>query len=77
MEDAHVHQLHNTGPPFPTQFAFVVQFGAETAVESEQFLGRIEHIVSGDMTHFHTLDELWAFMRWELAAQASSPEEPL
>ena len=49
----------------------------ETAVESEQFLGRVEHIVSGDMTHFHTLDELWAFMRWVLAAQASSPEEPL
>jgi len=77
MEDAHMHQPHSAGPPFPTRLAFVVQFGTETAVECGQFLGRVEHIVSGTVAHFHTLDELWAFIRRELAAQASSPEAPL
>ena len=69
-----MHQPHSTGPPFPTRLAFVVQFGAETAVEGGQFLGRVEHIVSGAVAHFHTLDELWDFMRQVLAAQASAPE---
>ena len=71
-----MHQPHSTGPPFPTRLAFVVQFGAETAVEREQFLGRVEHIVSGAVAHFHTLDELWAFMRRVLATQANIPEAP-
>ena len=71
-----MHQPHSTGPPLPTQLAFVVQFGAETAVESEQFPGRVEHVVSGAVAHFHTLDELWAFMRRVLAVQASAPEAP-
>ena len=71
-----MHQPNSTGSPFPTRLAFVVQFGAETAVESEQFLGRVEHIVSGAVAHFHTLEELWAFMRRMLAAQASAPEAP-
>jgi len=69
-----MHQPRSTGSPFPTRLAFVVQFGAETAVECEQFLGRVEHIVSGSVAHCHTLDELWAFIRRVLAAQASTPE---
>lgn len=69
-----MQQTGNPGPPFPTRLAFVVQFGAETAVEREQFPGRVEHIVSGAVAHFHTLDELWAFMRRVLAIQASAPE---
>ena len=69
-----MHQPHSPGSPFPTRLAFVVQFGTETAVEREQFLGRVEHIVSGAVAHFQTLDELWAFMRRVLAAQASAPE---
>ena len=68
-------QPHSPGPPFPTQLAFVVQFGAETAVERAQFSGRVEHIVSGAVTHFDTLDELWAFMRRMLTVQDSALEE--
>jgi hypothetical protein len=29
--------------------------------------GRVEHVVSGQVTHFHTLEELLAFMRRVLA----------
>ena len=75
MEDTHMQQPSSTGPLLPTRLAFVVQFSAETAVGQAQFIGRVEHIVSGDMTHFRTLDELWAFMLRALAAQGSVPEE--
>lgn len=70
-----MHQPHSPGPPFPTRLAFVVQFGAETAVEHAQCSGRVEHIVSGAMAHFHTLDELWAFMRQTLTLQDRALEE--
>ena len=75
MEDAHVQQTSSPGPPFPTRLAFVVQFAAETAVGREQFVGRVEHIVSGAMTRFHTLDELLAFMARVLATLDTAPEE--
>ena len=35
-----------------------------------------EDALSGDVAHFHTLDELWAFMLRVLTAQATTPEEP-
>jgi hypothetical protein len=53
-----MHQPHSPGPPLPTQLDFVVQFGAETSVGHAQFMGRVEHIVSGAVAHFRTLDEL-------------------
>ena len=70
-----MHQLHSPGPPFPTWLAFVVQFGAETAVEQAQFSGRVEHVVSGAVAHFQTLDELWAFMLRTLTVQDRALEE--
>jgi hypothetical protein len=69
-----MHQPNSTGSPFPTRLAFMAQFGTETAVECERCLGRVEHIVSGAVAHYHTLDELWAFIRRGLAIQASAPE---
>src|SRR5262249_39703691 len=74
-EDTPMHQPHSPGPPFPTQLAFVVQFGAETAVGRAQFSGRVGHIGSGRVTHFHTPEELWAFMRRMLTVQDSALEE--
>jgi len=70
-----MHQPHSLGPPFPTRLAFVVQFGAETAVGQAQFSGRVEHVVSGIVAHFHTLDELWAFMLRTLTVQDRALEE--
>jgi len=40
----------------------VVQFRAETAVEQGRFVGRVEHVVSGQATHFDSLEELLAFI---------------
>jgi hypothetical protein len=61
-EDAHVPQTSNSGPPLPTHLAFVVQFAAETAVGRGWLVGRVEHVVSGSAAHFHTQNELLAFM---------------
>ena len=42
--------------------AFVVQFRAETAVEQGRFVGRVEHVVSGQAAHFQSVEELLAFI---------------
>jgi hypothetical protein len=54
-------------PPLPTNRAFVVQFRAQPAGAQMGWEGRVEHVVSGQMTHFHSLEELLAFMRRVLA----------
>ena len=64
------------GPRFPVQWAFVVQFAAETTAVQERFVGRVEHVVSGQAQRFHTLDELLTFMRRVLAAVESGYTPP-
>ena len=51
----------------PAHGAFVVQFGTETDVAHGRFVGRIEHVVSGQTTHFHTLEACLAFVGRVLA----------
>jgi hypothetical protein len=70
-----VPQTSNPGPPLPTHLAFVVQFGVETAVGQGRFVGRVEHVVSGEVAHFHTLDELQACLVQMLTALDATPEE--
>jgi hypothetical protein len=50
-------------PTLPTNRAFVVQFRAQPSDASRGWEGRVEHVVSGQMTHFHALEELLAFIR--------------
>ena len=58
-------------------WAFVVQFRAETDVEQGRFVGRVEHVVSGQATHFQSLEELLAFIGRVLTQVRSKlPEEP-
>jgi len=44
------------------QHAFVVQFRADTQVETGQLRGRVEHVVSRQATSFESLEVLLAFM---------------
>jgi hypothetical protein len=53
--------------PLPVQRAFVVQLHA-TAATQGQLSGRAEHVLSGQVTHFHTLDELLGFIARVLTA---------
>ena len=64
-----------TNRPLPVQRAFVVQLHAAEAVAQGQLAGRVEHVLSGQATHFHTLEELLAFMARVLAALDTAPEE--
>jgi hypothetical protein len=64
-----------TNRPLPVQRAFVVQLHAAAAVAQGQLAGRVEHVLSGQATHFHTLEELLAFMARVLAALDTAPEE--
>ena len=48
--------------PLPTDRAFVVQLRDQPPGAPWSWDGRVEHVVSGQMTHFHSLDELLAFI---------------
>ena len=54
--------MSTTQPAYPTQRAFVVQIHAETDVAQSKVRGRVEHIVSGQVTYFQTVEELVQFM---------------
>lgn len=49
-------------PSLPVQRAFVVQLRAEADIERERFVGRVEHVMSGQAASFHSLKDLLVFM---------------
>ncbi len=49
-------------PSFAPAQAFVVQFGRETDLDTGRLAGRVEHVVSGKVARFQSVDELMAFM---------------
>jgi len=48
--------------PLSVQWAFVVHFRTSTDLPQGRIAGRVEHVVSGQSTHFESLEELLAFM---------------
>jgi hypothetical protein len=62
-------------PSLPTNRAFVVQFRAQPTGVSP-FEGRVEHVVSGQVARFHSLEELLTFMigvLTDVQAQSDAP----
>jgi hypothetical protein len=49
-------------PSLPTNRAFVVQFRVTPTGALPTYEGRVEHLVSGQVMRFHSLEELLAFM---------------
>jgi hypothetical protein len=49
--------------PLPTNRAFVVQLRAQPPGAPLAWDGRVEHVVSGQATHFHSLQELLTCIR--------------
>jgi hypothetical protein len=49
-------------PSLPSNRVFVVQFRAQPTGASSPYDGRVEHLVSGQVARFHSLEELLAFM---------------
>jgi hypothetical protein len=60
-------------PPLSTNRAFVVQFRAQPPGAPISWDGRVEHVVSGQVTHFHSLEELLAFLRRVLTDVSEQP----
>ena len=60
-------------PSLPSNRVFVVQFRAQPPGVSSVYDGRVEHLVSGQVARFHSLEELLGFMVGVLA----DVEEPL
>ena len=54
---------YSDDPPFlPTSRSFIIQIEVHVVINKGQFYGRIEHIVTGKSTRFHSLSELLAFI---------------
>ncbi len=60
-------------PALAARRAFVVQFRAETDIEQGRMEGRVEHVVSGQATHFSSLEELLAFLARVLTQLRDKP----
>ena len=62
--------MSTSQPAYPTWRAFVVQIHAEADVAQNDVWGRVEHIVSGQATHFVIVEELVQFIVQVLTTEA-------
>ena len=60
-------------PSLPANRAFVVQFRAQPTGAPLGWEGHVEHVVSGQATHFHSVEELLAFLARVLTAVQERP----
>ena len=63
-------------PSLPTNRVFVVQFRVQPPEAPSRYDGRVEHLVSGQVARFHSLEELLAFMIRMLADVEHHTEAP-
>jgi len=61
--------------PLSPYRAFVVQFREQADIEKGQWVGRVEHVTSGQSSHFQSLDELLAFVTRVLGSARDPPDE--
>jgi hypothetical protein len=59
--------------PLSVHWAFVVHFRTNSDILHGPIAGRVEHVVSGQSTHFESLEELLAFMARVLASVRAPP----
>lgn len=57
---------------FPAHWAFVVQFAGRSDVTRGRLAGRVEHVTSGETSHFEATEELVAFFGRVLAQLKAS-----
>lgn len=62
MEGNTVQPLDDRPVPLSIHHAFIVHVQADMPVETGQIAGRVEHIVSGQTTHFASLEALLEFI---------------
>jgi hypothetical protein len=59
--------MTSSQPSLPSNRVFVVQFRVQPPEAASRYDGRVEHLVSGEVVRFHSLEELLAFMTRVLA----------
>jgi hypothetical protein len=59
--------------PLSVHYAFVVHFRVNSEVAQGRIAGRVEHVVSGQATHFASLEELLGFIAQVLATVRAPP----
>jgi hypothetical protein len=62
--------MSTSQPTYPARRAFVVQIHVEANVAQNDVWGRVEHIVSGQVTHFRTFEALVQFIVQVLTTKA-------
>ena len=62
-------QQHTEKSPLSVHRAFVVHFRLSTNLARGPIEGRVEHVVSGQSTHFDSLEELLTFLARVLTQQ--------
>jgi hypothetical protein len=72
----HCEGLTMSQSQLPTDRALVVQFRAQPSAALPTYEGRIEHLVSGQVAHFHSLEELLGFMIRVLTDVQQQPDSP-
>ncbi len=65
--------MNSSAPTLPSNRAFVVQFHTATRQTHEQYAGRIEHLVSGQATHFESWEQLQGFIEQMLMQVSEKP----
>jgi hypothetical protein len=60
-------------PSLPSNRVFVVQFRVQPPSAASSYDGRVEHLVSGQVARFHSLEELLGFMVSVLADVQEQP----
>ena len=63
-------------PSLPSNRVFVVQFRLPPTGAPSGYDGRVEHLVSGQVARFHSLEELLAFMTRMLSEVDQQAEAP-
>jgi len=58
----HVDKPPTDQSPLSPHRVFVVQLREQADVEHGQWAGRVEHVTSGQATHFHSVEELVTFI---------------
>jgi hypothetical protein len=72
-----MNEMSEHDRPLPAERAFVVQLHVEADMARGRVLGRAVHVVSGQVTHFDSLEALLTFIDRVLTSlHAQPPAEP-
>lgn len=67
------HVMAKLPPALPSNRAFVVQFRSQSEDTCPQWVGRVEHVTSGNAAHFTSWEQLQQFLAHVLTADAAKP----